>query len=109
MEGIDRSGALGMLMEVNNTLEKISGNHYGLRPLVGINAPASRYAARSALDSAIGPTFGLAGDVIKAASAVTGEREWTDADTRAFRRLLPGQNLSFLRQGLDRIEEEIGR
>jgi hypothetical protein len=109
MEGIDRSGALGMLMEVNNTLEKISGNHYGLRPLIGINAPASRYAARSALDSAIGPTFGLAGDVIKAASAVTGEREWTDADTRAFRRLLPGQNLSFLRQGLDRIEEEFGR
>jgi hypothetical protein len=109
MEGIDRSGALGMLMEVNNTLEKISGNHYGLRPLVGINAPASRYAARSALDSAIGPTFGLAGDVIKAASAVTGEREWTDADTRAFRRLLPGQNLSFLRQGLDRIEEELGQ
>jgi hypothetical protein len=109
MEGIDRSGALGILMEANNTLEKISGNHFGLRPLVGINAPASRYAARSALDSAVGPTFGLAGDVIKAASAVTGEREWTDADTRAFRRLLPGQNLSFLRQGLDRIEEELGQ
>ena len=109
MEGIDRSGALGMLMEVNNTLEKISGNHFGLRPLIGINAPASRYAARSALDSAVGPTFGLAGDVIKAAAAVTGERDWTDADTRAFRRLLPGQNLSFLRQGLDRIEEELGQ
>ena len=109
MEGIDRSGALGILMEANNTLEKISGNHFGLRPLIGINAPASRYAARSALDSAVGPTFGLAGDVIKAASAVTGERDWTDADTRAFRRLLPGQNLSFLRQGLDRIEEELGQ
>lgn len=106
-EGIDRSGMIGILMEANNTMEKISGNHYGLRPLIGINAPASRYASRSALDSAIGPTFGLAGDVIKVASGITGEREMTDSDVRAFRRLLPGQNLSFLRQGLDKLEEEV--
>lgn len=107
MEGIDRSGALGHLMEINNTLEKISGNNYGLRPLVGVSAPASRFASRNALDSAVGPTFGLLQDMFKGVNAVTGQSEWTDADTRAFRRLIPGQNLTGLRpllRGLDVIE-----
>ena len=104
-EGIDRSGMVGILMEANNTIEKISQQHYGLRPLLGINAPASRYASRSALDSALGPTFGLAGEVVRIAGAATNEREWADSDTRALRRLLPGQNLSLLRQALDEIEK----
>lgn len=107
MEGIDRSGALGILMEFNNTLEKVSANSYGLRPLVGVNAPASRYASRTALDSMVGPTFGLAGDAIKVMGAATNEYEWTDSDIRAIRRLIPGQNLSFLRQGFDALEKEV--
>jgi len=107
VEGVDRAGVLGYLMEVNNTLEKVSGNNYGLRPLFGVSSPASRYASRSALDSAIGPTFGLAGDVLKVMGAVSGQREWSDSDTRAIRRLLPGQNLSIIRQGLDIIEEGV--
>ena len=106
-EGIDRSGMLGMLMEANNTVEKVTTNHYGLRPLLGINAPAARYASRTALDSALGPTFGLAGEVVRVAGAATGERNWSDSDTRAMRRLLPGQNLSLIRQALDQIEKEL--
>lgn len=106
-EGIDRSGVLGILMEANNTMEKISGNTYGLRPMLGVSAPASRYASRSALDSAVGPTFGLAGELVKIMGAATDQREWTEADTRALRRLLPGQNLSILRQGLDEVEKVI--
>ena len=107
MEGIDRSGMLGILMEMNNTLEKISSNAIGLRPLVGIDAPSSRYASRSALDSAVGPTFGLVGDITKVAGAATGNYEWAPSDSRAIRRLLPGQNLSFIRQGFDKLEQEI--
>jgi hypothetical protein len=106
-EGIDRAGILGYLMEINNTVEKVSGNNYGLRPLFGVSAPAARYASRNALDSVIGPTFGLMQDGFKAMSAITGEREWSDSDTRAIRRLLPGQNLSVLRQGFDIIEQSV--
>lgn len=106
-EGIDRSGAMGILMEFNNTLEKVSSNNLGLRPLLGVSAPASRYASRSMLDSLVGPTFGLAGDITKVANASTSQHEWTDSDTRAIRRLIPGQNLSILRQGFDLIEKEI--
>ncbi|PCH98507.1 MAG: hypothetical protein COB84_01970 [Rhodobacteraceae bacterium] len=104
-EGIDRSGMIGILMEANNTIEKVSQNSMGIRPLLGINAPASRYASRSILDSMAGPTFGLMGTVAQVAGGISGEREWDKSDTRALRRLLPGQNLSILRQGLDKIEE----
>lgn len=107
LEGIDRSGAMGILMEFNNTLEKTSSNNLGLRPLFGVSAPASRYASRSMLDSMVGPTFGLAGDMTKVMGAATNEYDWTESDARAIRRLIPGQNLSFLRQGFDRIEKEI--
>lgn len=107
LEGIDRSGVLGWLMEANNTVEKVTGNTYGLRPLFGVSAPASRYASRSTLDSLVGPTFGLAGDAIKVMSAATDQHEWSESDTRAIRRLLPGQNLSFLRQALDQLEKEL--
>ena len=107
MEGIDRSGSLGILMEFNNTLEKVSANNLGLRPMLGVSAPASRYATRSALDSLVGPTFGLAGDAVKVMGAATNQYEWTDSDIRAIRRLIPGQNLSFLRQAFDQLEKEV--
>lgn len=107
IEGIDRSGVTGWLMEANNTIEKITGNTIGARPLLGVSAPASRYASRSTLDSLVGPTFGLADTVIKVAGAATDQNEWTEADTRALRRLIPGQNLSLLRQWFDKLEESI--
>ena len=105
LEGIDRSGMLGIFMEMNNTLEKITGNRAGLRPGVGINTPASRYASRSVVDSAVGPTFGLVGDMVKIMSAFTGERDWTESDTRTLRRLAVGQNLSVFRQLIDQMED----
>jgi hypothetical protein len=105
MEGIDRSGALGYLMEASNVADKIAG--VGLRGALGIAGSPTRYASRSALDSLVGPTFGLSGDIIGIASALVGDREWTDSDTRAFRRLLPGQNLSIIRQFIDEAEEPI--
>ena len=107
IEGIDRSGALGILMEMNNTVEKITGNAVGARPLLGVSSPASRYASRSLLESGLGPTFGLAGDTIKGLNAISDTGEWTQADTRTIKRLVPTNNLSFLRQGFDVLENEI--
>lgn len=108
-EGIDRSGLTGILMEANNTLEKISANSLGLRPLLGLGQPASRFASRSQAEAFLGPTFGsLLTTTLTVASSGASEREWTDADTRALRRLLPYQNLTFFRQLLDKVEESIG-
>lgn len=109
MEGIDRSGMLGVLMEVNNTMEKISSNNAGLRPLLGVSAPASRYASRSVAEGAMGATFGLLGDTIKTMNGLSSGHEWSESDTRALRRILPGQNLSIIRNGFDEIEAGVNQ
>lgn len=105
-EGIDRSGSLGVIMEANNTLEKMSGQNYGLRKVFGASQPASRFASRHWQEAMMGPTFGsLITTTGKVLGATTQDREWSDSDTRAMRRLLPYQNLMFLRQYFDKIEK----
>jgi hypothetical protein len=109
IEGIDRSGVLGAIMEVNNTMEKMSSNNFGLRPLLGVDAPAARFASRSIADGLMGPTFGQGIDLVaRVANAGLGEDDWTESDTRALRRLLPGQNLTFIRNGFDEVEKAVG-
>ena len=106
MEGIDRSGVVGIIGEVTNTMEKLSGNSMGLRPLLGIDAPASKQVARSVAESALGPTFGsLLSTSISAANAITSEGEMTEADVRTLRRLIPLQNLFYIRHGLDEVQK----
>ena len=105
LEGIDRSGATGILAEIHNTAEKISGNSVGLRSLLGISAPASRFVSRSMAESILGPTFGsLLSTTVAASNALTSSDPMTDADVRALRRLLILQNLSYIR-GIERLAE----
>lgn len=107
-EGIDRSGALGVLMEINNTAEKISSNTFGLRALLGSSAPASRFASRSIHESILGPTLGsLLSTTIAASNAVSSGEPLSDADIRTLRRLIPLQNLFYLRKGFDMVQESI--
>tara|TARA_B110000879_G_scaffold107578_1_gene144598 strand:- start:12363 stop:15395 length:3033 start_codon:yes stop_codon:yes gene_type:complete len=105
MEGIDRSGAVGILGEINNTIEKISGNNAGARALLGIDAPASRFVSRSVAESMLGPTFGsLLSTTVAASNAITSEGPMTESDVRTLRRLVPLQNLFYLRRGFDAIQ-----
>jgi len=105
IEGIDRSGAVGIIGEINNTIEKVSSNSVGLRPLLGISAPASRFVSRSVSESLLGPTFGsLLSTTVAASNALTSKEPMTEADVRALRRLIPLQNLSILR-GIERLAE----
>ena len=107
IEGIDRSGALGGIMEFNNTFERLT--QQGIRPVLGIDAPAARFASRSTLDSLLGPTFGsLINTMLQVGGAGLDEDEWSESDTRALRRLLPYQNLTYLRRGFDEMEEIVG-
>ena len=105
IEGIDRSGAVGVIGEINNTIEKISSNSVGVRPLLGISAPASRFVSRTVSESLLGPTFGsLLSTTVAASNALTSKEPMTEADVRALRRLVPLQNLSVLR-GIERLAE----
>ena len=104
-EGIDRSGVTGIIMEMNNTVEKMSNNNFGLRPLLGIAAPASRFASRSQAEALLGPTFGsMLSTVMKVAGGAS-DGDLAESDIRAIRRLLPYQNLILFRQLLDKVEQ----
>lgn len=106
-EGIDRSGVTGIIMEMNNTVEKISANNFGLRPLLGIATPSSRFASRSQAEAFLGPTFGSMLSTVLTVSGGTADGDLSESDVRAIRRLLPYQNLLILRQGFDKIEESL--
>jgi len=45
---------------------------------------------------------------LRVANAGLAEDGWGESDTRALRRLIPYQNLTFIRQGFDTIEEKVG-
>ena len=108
-EGIDRSGVLGIVGEINNTIEKISSNSVGLRPLLGISAPASRFVSRSVSESILGPSLGsLLSTTVAASNALSSSGPMTDSDIRTLRRLIPLQNLSGVNKIFDEIETAIG-
>ena len=108
MEGIDRSGAIGILGEINNTVEKMSSNNIGLRSLFGIDEVNMKQVNRTVTESLLGPTFGsLLSTTVAANNAITSGDPITDSDVRTLRRLLPYQNLFFLRRGFDEIQNNI--
>lgn len=105
-EGIDRSGATGWLYDANNMAEKLSNGHVGIGPMLGAE-PMSRYASRNWLGAALGPSFGLAADVQTAFGAALDGEEWSERDTHAIRKLVPYQNLFYLRNALNQVEQSV--
>ena len=109
MEGIDRSGAAGILSEANMMIEKVSGNTIGMRSLLDIDAPSSKFVAHSISQSFLGPTFGsLLTDTFKALNSATSEGELTESDIRNIRRMMPYNNLTGFRKAVDALEERLG-
>jgi len=90
MNGIDRSGVLGWLMDVNNTVESLTDNSVGLRPLVGIDG--YKHPANRKIGQVFGPTAQQAARV----TSVTGDVLSGNIDgrtSRNFGALIPTQNL----------------
>jgi hypothetical protein len=100
--GIDRSGVLGWLMDINNISEKITGGSVGLSRLAG-GQTSSRYTNINSVGALIGPSFGLIQDLGQLAYA-GGNGEWTQKDSRTIRRLAPMQNVFYLRKLFDQVE-----
>lgn len=104
-EGIDRSGLLAWMSDANNIVEKVSRGRVGIHPLLG-GPPMSRYASRSALEAVFGPTYGMIGNAVQ----ITGNAfagDWQSADTHTVRRLMPYQNLFYMRSIFDEAEANI--
>lgn len=102
VQGIDRSGMLGIIMEANNIFEKVGAP--GLGRLAG-KAPASRYASRSIPEALFGPTLGTISNVGLALHGAFSENELTDSDKRNLRKLVPYNNLFYIQWLMNSVNE----
>jgi hypothetical protein len=101
-EGVDRSGTLAWLSDANAVAEKVSRGRIGANAVFG-GPPMSRYASRSALEAVFGPTYGMAGNLTQVAgNALAGD--WQAADTHTVRRMMPYNNLFYVRSIFDDAE-----
>jgi hypothetical protein len=104
VESIDRSGVTGFLFDVNNIIEKSTRGSIGVSALTG-GGTMSRYTSRGLLGSLLGPTADLIDDSARVTGALT-SGDINDADVRAMRKLIPYQNLFYIRRMLNELEEE---
>ncbi|NTU50253.1 MAG: hypothetical protein HGA87_05130, partial [Desulfobulbaceae bacterium] len=100
-EGVDRSGLVSVLFDINNTAEKISRGQIGLSRFTG--AQGTRYFSRGVADVLLGPSAGMLTDVAKVTGDAAGMK-WNESDTHAARRVSPYQNLILYRRLLDQAE-----
>jgi hypothetical protein len=104
-EGLLRGGALGLFSDGMAISQKLTDNWFGLGDVLNIETP-SRYYARGILTDILGPSAGLIEDVgyaINAASGAVQGDEVTDADRAKALRMMPFNNLFYLRYGLERF------
>jgi hypothetical protein len=107
-EGFSRSGVSGWFEEGNSLAAKMTRGGVDVHRLYGADKPLGRYANRSTLDMLIGPTAGKIGTLAQVTGAAA-SGEWTEADTKAVRRLTAMQNLFYLRKLFDQVEEGANR
>jgi hypothetical protein len=103
LEGLDRSGAVSWLFNVNNSIESLTRGHYGLSAAMG-KEPMTRYQDRNITDAIGGASLGRVEDFEKIAKALS-SGDYKRADVRAARRLLPFQNLFYTRWLFDEGEK----
>lgn len=102
VEAADYSGLAGWLFEANNAAEKITRGQVGASYFTG--EQASRFASRNALGALMGPSFDFVGDALTVTgSAFSGE--WTASDTHNLRKMMPLQNLFYIRGLMDKVED----
>jgi len=104
VESLDRSGAFGYFWDVNNILEKVTRGTVGVNAAIG-QAPMSRYATRNVTGALLGPSLGTVQDLSQVIGAVS-TGDLSKSDIRAMRKMLPYQNLFYMRQLLNQLEEK---
>lgn len=103
-EGVDRSGVLAVIGDAHNVLEKTTG--LGITMAIG-GPQSSRYYSRNSIGALLGPTAGTVGDIALALgmARAIGDDDLAPHQVRALRRLVPLQNLFWLRWAFDHVQE----
>ncbi len=101
INAFDNSGLAGWLMDANNVSTKLTGGAASLQRIIGASEP-SRYATQDVF-SLFGPT---ASSLESVAALIGGIRRggWTQSTTHQLRKLIPLQNLFYLRWLFNKAE-----
>jgi len=91
-EGIDRSGALAIVSNLNLLAEKATGGEVSVYKPLGLPTDSSRYSAQNLATSILGVTPARVNDMGRLAYAAS-EGNFTQANTEAAMRFVPLQNL----------------
>jgi hypothetical protein len=102
---LDWSGLAGWLMEANNVTEKATRGRVGFSALTG--EQVTRYASRNVTGAFLGPSADAISDIFQVSGSIFAG-DTTKADLRKMRQLLPAQNLFYIRELLNRVEEATG-
>lgn len=103
-EAMSRGNIFGWLEEGNALASKVTRGGLDVYRLIGADKPLSKFASQSAPEQLMGPTFGKMQAITKATSAAAA-RDWTESDTKALRRIIPMQNLFYLRGLFNAVEQ----
>lgn len=102
-EAVDRASLMGWFSEANKVASKFTGGQADVFRLIGADRPLTRRAFNSPVAELLGPGYSLAEGVGKAiVHGATGD--FTGGDLHRLRKVLPGQNLFYLRSLLDEVE-----
>lgn len=105
VNALDRSGLVGWLMEANNMSEKFTRGKLGLSYITG--EQVSRYASRNVAGALAGPTLDAIADIAQVSGSIFAG-DTTKSDLRRARQLVPMQNLFYVRQLFDQVEDATG-
>jgi len=106
LESFDRSGILGWISDIDAIIERATEGKLGMSPLLG-GQVRSKYTSRDIFALLGGKTAGTIQDIFAVTGAAT-SMNWTAADVKAFRRLIPYQNVFYMRYLFDGLERGYG-
>ena len=106
VQAIDYSGVTGILFDLNNMVEVVSGHSVGARPLMGIDPIWKNPTVAQRGGQVFGPAGSLGFDFIW--SLTSPEAEASDV-ARSIRRLTPYNNLIWWDKIVDQAQREVGQ
>jgi hypothetical protein len=107
MEALERSGIFSIPIEISNILSKGLGQEYSINSLIGIEQDSSRNRGRAKADVVLGPVVGTINKVLGLPYDLTHDE--TIASTHRKRKMIPGQNLFYLKSIFDKAEESYNK
>lgn len=108
VNAIDRSGALGILTDINAILERATFGKLGMSPLIGAEG-VKRYSERDLADAVLGPNLATLNSLLSVGTLPfrAADKGITKGDINTIRRSLPYQNLFYTRLIMDKLQAGI--